>query len=551
LLPSVALTNLALLALGAVVGALVFSSVIGRHRSRQLARLADRLAQHAGTPEIDSVHVPDRVLDAALHRLMSRISDVESLAATDQLTRVLSRPACLRVLGVEIERSNRYERPLTVALIDIDRFKRINDTYGHAVGDEMLRHVAQVLRGSIRNVDALGRYGGEEFLLVMPETDVEGGLASAEDLRRVVGRTPLALETPRGPSELRVTISVGVAGHLGEHSLDIDGLLREADGALYEAKELGRDQVMAHRPFSEHAGLTRATIDAHARNEAGKIGRAAFEASSQHLLGALSERSGWAGGASQLIADLSAELGRAVGLPDGDIERIRTASLLHDLGKLAIPDEILSKPGPLSPTEWRTIVEHPKIGQVVLEQAGAIRDAAAIVLHHHEWFDGRGYPHGLAGAEIPIGSRIVAIADAYEAMISDRPYSAPMSHADALAELERQRGSQFDPDLVDTFINLVGDGTGAPVTRRMSLFLALPPIPAIPNVPARAKATSGAKPTTTKAKAGAKAPARSSNGARHADRPDVPNGSKAANGTTPTGKVKVSSHRTSAGARAS
>ena len=207
MLPSVALTNLALLALGAVVGALVFSSVIGRHRSRQLARLADRLALHAGTPDVDGIHVPDRVLDEALHRLVSRISDVEAIAATDQLTRALSRPACLSVLAVEIERSNRYERPLTVALIDIDRFKRINDTYGHAVGDEMLRHVAQVLRGSIRNVDALGRYGGEEFLLVMPETDLDGGLASAEDLRRVVGRTPLTLETPRGATELRVTIS--------------------------------------------------------------------------------------------------------------------------------------------------------------------------------------------------------------------------------------------------------------------------------------------------------------------------------------------------------
>jgi hypothetical protein len=105
-------------------------------------------------------------------------------------------------------------------------------------------------------------------------------------------------------------------------------------------------------------------------------------------------------------------------------------------------------------------VEHPKIGQVVLEQAGAIRDAAAIVLHHHEWFDGHGYPHGLAGAEIPIGSRIVAIADAYEAMISDRPYKQAMPHAAALEELRRQRGIQFDPELVDVFIALVGSGTG-------------------------------------------------------------------------------------------
>jgi len=464
-LPQVAAyTNLALLALGAVIGALAFSFIIGRRRTRQIARLADRLAQSVGSPSVAPVHVPDPVLDDALRRLVSRISDVEAMASTDQLTRLLNRPACLSVLGVEIERSNRYQRPLTVALIDIDRFKRINDTYGHAVGDDLLRHVAQILRGNVRNVDALGRYGGEEFLLVMPETDLDGGVASAESVRRVVGRTPFRLESAGGHTDIRVTISVGVAGHPGERSLDIDTLLREADGALYEAKERGRDQVQSHRPFSEYSGLTKATIDVGARNQAAKIGRGAFEASSDHLLGALSERAGWAGGTSELIADLSAELGRAVGLPDGDIERIRTASLLHDLGKLAIPDEILSKPGPLSPPEWRTIVEHPKIGQVVLEQAGAIRDAATIVLHHHEWFDGTGYPHGLAGEEIPIGSRIISIADAYEAMISERPYKLAMTHQEAVVELRRQRGVQFDPELVDVFLSLVGGPDANPNT---------------------------------------------------------------------------------------
>ena len=539
------MTSLVLLALGAVVGALVFSFVIGRRRTRQLARLADRLAQSVGSPQVDRVHVSDPVLEDALRRLMSRISDVEALASTDQLTRLLNRPACLGMLGVEIERANRYERPLTVALIDLDRFKRINDTYGHAVGDDVLRHVSDVLRANVRNVDALGRYGGEEFLLVMPETDLDGGIASAESLRRVVGRTPLTIETPGGQTEIKITISVGIAGHLGSRSLDIDGLLREADGALYEAKERGRDQVRAHRAFSELGGLTRATIDAGARNEASKIGRAAFEASSEHLLGALSERAGWAGGASHLIADLSAELGRALGLPDGDIERIRTASLLHDLGKLAIPDAILSKPGPLTPPEWRTIVEHPKIGQVVLEQAGAIRDAAAIVLHHHEWFDGRGYPHGLAGAEIPIGSRIVAIADAYEAMISDRPYSAAMSHADALGELERQRGVQFDPDLVDLFISLVGDGSGALLAGRLSVV-------AVPSPRPNRSAREGK--TGPRAGAPAAKPAHATNGSRATKRTPASNGTGATNGSSPsngqTGSKGAAGSRADVGSKA-
>ena len=164
-----------------------------------------------------------------------------------------------------------------------------------------------------------------------------------------------------------------------------------------------------------------------------------------------------------MIANAAMELGRALGLPDREIERIRVASLLHDLGKLAIPDEILTKPGELDEPEWRVVAEHPKIGQVVLEQAGALRDAATIVLHHHEWFDGRGYPFGLAGQEIPIGARIVAIADAYEAMVSGRPYRNAITHGQAMAELRRHGGIQFDPELVGLFTDLFGEHMPFPI----------------------------------------------------------------------------------------
>ena len=462
-LPLNAMTSGAvLLAIGFLLGALAFSYLVGRRRARSVANVANQLARAGLASRREAIRYPDDVLRTALEGLAERIVEVEALATTDPQTRLNNRMATLSVLATEIDRANRYQRAMSVALFDIDHFKRVNDTHGHAVGDDVLRHVATVLKDNVRSVDRLGRYGGEEFLLVMPETDVEGGMASAENLRRILGRTPVTVQTASGDVHFQVAISGGVTGHAGEGSVDVDQLLREADSALYAAKESGRDQVQRFRPHDERASLTHATIDPIARDKAALIGRAAFDASNRHLLEALIDRPGWAGGASQLIADLAADIGRAIGLPEGDIDRIRTASLLHDLGKLAISDEILSKPAPLDAAEWRSIVEHPKIGQVVLEQAGAIRDAAQIVLHHHEWFDGRGYPHGLAGAEIPMGSRIVAIADAYEAMISPRPYKAPLAHDEAIRELRRQGGSQFDPELVEVFVSLVGEGRTAP-----------------------------------------------------------------------------------------
>jgi HD-GYP domain-containing protein (c-di-GMP phosphodiesterase class II) len=166
-----------------------------------------------------------------------------------------------------------------------------------------------------------------------------------------------------------------------------------------------------------------------------------------------------------MIAGAAVELAHGVGLPESEIERIRVASLLHDLGKLAIPEEILTKPGELDDPEWRILSEHPRIGQVILEQAGALRDAATIVLHHHEWFDGRGYPHGLAGEEIPVGARIVAIADAYEAMVAGRPYRDAITHEAALRELRRHSGRQFDPELVARFGEMFADGVPFEVDR--------------------------------------------------------------------------------------
>jgi len=239
-----------------------------------------------------------------------------------------------------------------------------------------------------------------------------------------------------------------------EHDFD----LTVAGQPLHFGQALGRDQVYVFHELADGDLIRRAAIAPQARQRAVDVGRSAMRAATATLQAALEERNGWTGKPSHMIAEMSAMLAQALDLPPGEIERVHTASLLHDLGKLAIPDDILDNPGELNDREWRVVSEHPKIGQVVLEQAGALRDAATIVLHHHEWFDGRGYPHGLAGQEIPVGARIVAIADAYEAMVAGRPYRSAIAHEAALAELRRHAGIQFDPELVRLFVTLFADG---------------------------------------------------------------------------------------------
>lgn len=291
-------------------------------------------------------------------------------------------------------------------------------------------------------------------MLILPETPHDEAVVLAEKLRNLVMQQPLVIA---GNQRLQVTISIGIAGDVGSQ-LQVDALVDQADAAMYAAKSLGRNRTYLYRAIDESAPVRRAPISAEHRAAATAIGQWANDTATEALASVLAPQPHHRGRPSDMIASLATGIALELGLPTEEIERIRVASLLHDLGKLAVPPEILDKPTALSDGEWQAIGEHPRIGQVILEQASGLREAIPVVLHHHERFNGGGYPHGLKGNEIPMGARIVSVADAYHAMVHDRPYKTALTHDQALAELRSNAGTQFDPEVVNVFCAVYAEG---------------------------------------------------------------------------------------------
>ena len=432
-----------------------------RVRFWRIVRASERLARGELGVSVKAPakgHGLEGRLARAINAISANLSETTDAATTDKLTGVANRRQLLVELFNEVERANRYERPLSVAFVDIDHFKAVNDTYGHAVGDVVLRGVAQTIQTNLRATDMVGRYGGEEFMLLLTETDVEEGAVLTEKLRTIVSRERFAVD---GNAELSVTISIGIAGGVGSR-LTSDTLVRDADAAMYSAKSLGRNQTYIFAEPDEDARVPRAPISAAGRARALEIGQAARDAATASLTSVISPLPHYRGQPSALIASIVVAMARSLALPQNEVDRIRTAALLHDLGKVAIPQDILDKPSALTSAEWRSVVQHPRIGQVILEQAAALKDAVPIILHHHERYSGHGYPFGLRGTDIPLGARIVAIADAYDAMTHDRPYKRAMGHDNAIQELRRHAGTQFDPELVTLFCDLFARQAPAP-----------------------------------------------------------------------------------------
>jgi diguanylate cyclase (GGDEF)-like protein/putative nucleotidyltransferase with HDIG domain len=316
---------------------------------------------------------------------------------------------------------------------DLDRFKHVNDRFGHHEGDRALVRASQILHEEKRRIDTVARLGGEEFALIVPDTVDRRSFMLAERLRQ-------ALRDEFADDPVKVTVSFGIAS-FPEHGTTRQELLGAADDALYAAKELGRDRTVIYS--REVVGvLTPANGRNGARNEQ--------LATVLALADALDVRDARTARHSQTVARLAEITAREFGLPEATVEQVRLAGLLHDVGNIAVSNMLLSKPGPLSDEEWHEIRRHSEIGARILANA-RLGEIGQWVLAHHERVDGRGFPAGLERTAIPLEARILAVADAFEAMISERAYRPALTREDALRELRRNAGSQFDPGVVEVF----------------------------------------------------------------------------------------------------
>jgi diguanylate cyclase (GGDEF)-like protein len=366
-------------------------------------------------------------------RLAARLTDA---TRTDPLTGLLNRRAFEQLLASELERSRRTDRPLSVLVGDLDGLALVNARSGHPAGDKVLELVARDMQKWKRRIDTAGRIGGEEFALLLPETDERGAFLVAERLRRAAHRT-------FGEEPLRVSISFGVASY-PEHGDRLDVLLSAASRAMGAAKELGKDRSVI---YSAEVARVLASVD----------GAESAEMQLATVVGlaeALDIRDTGSTGHSKTVGRYAEMMAIELGLPGERVERVRLAGVLHDVGKIGVSDGVITKPGPLDADEWREMRTHPEIAARLLAHP-EFDDLREWVLAHHERPDGRGYPQGLAGEAIALEASILAVADAYEAMTADRSYRPSLGQEAARAELEAGAGTQFDAGVVEAFLAAV------------------------------------------------------------------------------------------------
>ena len=451
-------TALIMLSLSVGFAALV---ILGTHIliTGPILRLMKRLNQwESGDDSVKSLthdlHGEPLVL---ARRLESAFDKLAHMSKTDQLTGLANRRHFEEVLGCFYHQARRYNRPLSMMMIDLDFFKAVNDTGGHAVGDELLKAVAAAIEKACRKADLPARLGGDEFAVLLPETGSADAQAVAERIAQAVSGQPMKIRS----SEFNPTLSVGLAD-LNAGEIDSpDAMLALADRALYTAKELGRNRIVqAHDVNGLSLGKGRKEterVNVLCRKLAGLDTefKSLFLRAIEEVVELLAQRNPYMGEHACRVKHYSALLAREMGLPHRVIERLQIAAALHDIGMIAMPDAVLLAPGDLNEEQVQVMRRHPLLSVRIMEGMEFLEQEIPAVRYHHERFDGKGYPEGLSGSTIPLTARILAVADAFEAMTSARSFRPAKTRLEAIAEMKLGSGTQFDPAVVDAFINVV------------------------------------------------------------------------------------------------
>jgi diguanylate cyclase (GGDEF)-like protein len=348
-------------------------------------------------------------------------------ATSDPLTGLLNHRAFQQRVDTEVRRAQRYERPLALVLLDLDHFKSINDAYGHQAGDAALMQAATLLETGARAGDVLGRIGGDEFALLLPETVAEGACAIAQRCAAEFRAAPVGVAS-------HLTMSAGVCDL--SQANDSKQLMQLADGALYWAKNQGRDNVVVYSP--------EVVIELSDSDRTDRLQRSQSLTAILSLARSIDAKESPNEEHSERVAGFVHRLAEAAGWPAIPVAQLAEAARIHDVGKVCIPDEILLKNGELAPAEYELVKTHAALGAQMAREA--LSDEQALwIEQHHERFDGTGYPKGLTGAEISEGAGLLALADSWDVMTTVRSYSPAKSEQDALAECVSLAGAQFAP----------------------------------------------------------------------------------------------------------
>jgi diguanylate cyclase (GGDEF)-like protein len=365
------------------------------------------------------------------------IKRLEWLANIDGVTGLYNHRYFQSKLEEEIAKSNEKNSTLGMLMIDLDNFKKFNDKYGHKAGDILLSKTSEIFMSQTREQDIVCRYGGDEFAILLPDATPENILSVIECIRKSFSKISQLDDCFSLPDKITISAGYSIYPDLAKNK---DDLIMQADSALYQAKNMGRNNIQLYRDIFEDIKFF---FDSDEQLLGGL----------RALLGTVSAKDKYTLGHSERVMDYAVMIGRAMGLRGERIKLLKIASLLHDIGKVEIPESVLNKSEPLSEEDLYMLQKHPGYSVDILEPLSSIDQLIDTIKHHHERYDGKGYPSGIKGNDIPLEARILCVADAFDAMLSDRPYRKGMKVDAVLAELESNAGTQFDPYTVQTFIS--------------------------------------------------------------------------------------------------